>query len=124
LNSVKEMPKYPGCSSKCVTCNDHFQLLRPNIREVVVSKRFERDAPGFDVQTIIDCEHLYFKRLHKFEETFKGNHIFRALQKNLEVVYAIDKNNRLIFLRGFDNFASYKRFLGNKKGILSLIESC
>jgi hypothetical protein len=71
---------------------------------------------------VLDCEHLYFKQLHKLEETIKGNHIFRALKNNLHVVYAIDRSHRLIFLRAFDNFTAYKKFLDNKKQILHMIE--
>ncbi len=106
----------------CTNCSSHYQELRPLIKEVVVSKRFKKDAPDFDINTILDCQHIYFTKLHKLEETIQGNHIFRALTKGTHIVYVIDKNHRMIFLRAFDNFNSYKKFLENKKKIVELIK--
>ena len=112
------------CSEKterCVNCHDHFEQLRPLVKEVIVSKHFKRDAPAFDVNLVVDCKHEHFRRLHKFEETIEGNHIFRAVKDEKHIVYAIDKNHRLIFLRAFDSFEEYKKFLNDKKKILKII---
>ncbi len=110
-------------TQKCINCHDHFQQLRPLVNDVVVSKHFKRDAPDFNINLILDCEHMHFTRLHKFEETIEGNHIFRALKDKMHIVYAIDKNHRLIFLRAFNNFGSYKKFLNEKKEIMNMIEN-
>jgi len=107
---------------KCINCNDHFERLRPLVKEIVVTKSFLKDAPDFNVNSIIECEHAYFRELHKFEEAIDDNYIFRALRDKIHVVYVIDKNHRLIFLRAFRNFKVYKRFLDDKKEILNLIE--
>ena len=113
-----ECPKKP----ECIGCHELYEHLRPQVKEIIISKHFKKDAPGFDVNPIIDCQHEYFVRLHKFEETIDGNHIFRALKRKTHIVYAIDKNYRLIFLRTFDNFKAYKKFLEDKKKIVNMIE--
>ncbi|MCX6819455.1 MAG: hypothetical protein NT129_05675 [Candidatus Aenigmarchaeota archaeon] len=110
--------KVPQCSN----CSDIFQKLRPNISAVIVSKHFSHDYPGFNAALIIDCNHAYFRHLHKFEESIEGNHIFRAVSSHVHIVYAIDKQNRLVFLRAFKNFNEYKKFLNNKKQILEIID--
>ena len=79
---------------KCLNRYDHFEQLRPAITEVITSKHFLKDAPDFDTNLIVDCQHEYFTRLHKFEETIDGNHIFRAIRRKTHYVYAIDKNKR------------------------------
>ncbi len=109
-------------TEKCENCNHHFQRLRPQVEAVVVTKRFLKDAPTFDINTVLNCENIYFQKLHKFEDKIGDAHIFRALQNHLHAVYAIDGGNRLIFLRAFNNFTKYKRFLDNKKAIKHLIE--
>ena len=95
----------------CANCSTHYQKLRPLVKQVNISKRFKKDAPDFNINTILDCQHTYFTKLHKLEETIQGNHIFRALTKRTHIVYVIDKDYRMIFLRAFDNFNSYKKFL-------------
>ncbi|MCX6706631.1 MAG: hypothetical protein NT001_00640 [Candidatus Woesearchaeota archaeon] len=109
-------------NDKCINCHDHYQQLRPLIKEVIVTSHFERDLPSFDITSITDCRHENFTHLHKFEETIDGNHIFRALQDHTHIVYAIDKAHRLVFLRAFDNFKEYERFLSNKKKITEMIK--
>ena len=106
-----------------MNCHEYFERLRPLVKEILVSKHFHRDAPNFNIDLIVDCSHQYFTRLHKFEETIGGNHIFRAIKGHSHIVYAIDKQGRLIFLRAFHNFNAYKKFLSDKKMILSMIES-
>ena len=115
------MQPCPNKTIKCVNCHEYFEELRPLIKEVIVSHHFKKDAPDFDINLVSDCQHEYFTRLHKFEETVDGNHIFRAVKDKMHVVYAIDKEHRLIFLRAFKNFGEYKRFLMDKKRIKEMI---
>lgn len=110
-------------TERCANCHDHYQQLRPLVKEIIVSKQFTRDAPDFDVNAVVDCRHEAFTHLHKFEETIDGNHIFRALQHKTHIVYCIDKNHRLVFLRAFHNFGLYKRFLDDKRQLKALMES-
>src|SRR3989344_9152163 len=102
-------------TERCINCHPYFEQLRPVIKGVVVFKHFLKDAPDFNVNLITDCQHEYFTRLHKFEETIDGNHIFRAIKGKKHYVYAIDRNKRLIFLRAFSSFKDYKKFLNEKK---------
>ena len=107
---------------RCVNCHDYFQQLRPLIKNTIISKHFQRDLPDFNSNLLIDCEHQYFKKLHKFEEVLNGNHIFRALLDKIHIVYAIDKDHNLLLLRAFHNFKEYKKFIDNKKQILHMID--
>jgi len=102
---------------------DHFHQLREGVTEVIVTKHFKRDAPGFDTNLILDNEHKEFTHLHKFEENVEGHHIFRALQNKTHFVYAITNDHRLVFLRAFYNFKEYKKFLENKKDIRCTLSS-
>jgi hypothetical protein len=92
------------------------------VNEVLISSRFKRDAPDFNINLITDCEHRYSARFHKFETSINGSHVFRALVDGLYVVYVIDKDHRLIFLRAFRNVHSYEKFLIDKKAIHDMIE--
>jgi hypothetical protein len=47
--------------------------------------------------------------------------IFRAKKEGMHIVYCVDKNMRIIFLRVFRNFKEYEKFLENKKEISNLI---
>lgn len=116
------METCPCRTEKCVNCHDHYQQLRPLVKEIIKTRHFSRDAPDLDINGIINCEHENFTRMHKFEEIIDGNHIFRALKGKMHVVYAIDKDERLIFLRAFCNFNSYKKFLNDKKMIEEMIK--
>jgi len=107
----------------CPSCHEHFLQLRPSITQVVVSKHFKKDMPGFDPTLILDTRHEYFTHLHKFEENIAGNHIFRALKDGMHIVYAVDIKHRLILLRAFKNLKEYGNFLDNKKRVLGMIES-
>lgn len=112
----------------CQNCNSHFMKVRPLLKEVVVSKHFKRDLKdeekiSFIVKNVLDCSHLDFNELHKFEENIEGNLIFRAKKENLHIIYCVDKVRRIIFLRAIKNFEEYKRFLENKKEIKAIIES-
>jgi hypothetical protein len=100
--------------------------LRPSIKAVVVSKHFIRDVKDREemnsiVQNILDCSHLDFAELHKFEEHVDGVLVFRAKRDSLHIVYCIDKQMRIIFLRAFRNFAEYKKFLDERNEIRKMI---
>ncbi len=77
--------------------------IRPSIKGIVVSKHFIRDLKDEEkinsiIQNILDCSHLDFNELHKFEEHINGNLIFRARKERLHIVYCIDKEKmRIIF---------------------------
>lgn len=110
-------------TEKCLNCHEYFEQLKPLIKGIVVTKHFLKDAPDFNVEDILDSKHEFFTHLHKFEEKIDGNHIFRALKENMHFVYAVDRNYRVIFLRAFNNFKDYKRFLEDKKAIAKMIDS-
>jgi len=117
------------CSARkefCINCHSHFMAVRPNIKSVVVTKHFAKDIKDADevqsiVQAVLDCSNADFYELHKFEEHIAGNMIFRAKKEGMHIVYCVDKNRRIIFLRAFRNFKEYKRFLDDKKEIQNLI---
>ena len=117
------------CSVKkefCVNCHSHFMNVRPHIKSAIVTKRFVRDLKDADtvqaiVRDVLDCSSADFVELHKFEEHIEGNMIFRAKKEGIHVVYCVDKNMRIIFLRAFRSFKEYGKFLENKKEILNLI---
>jgi mRNA-degrading endonuclease RelE of RelBE toxin-antitoxin system len=118
-----------SCSERklfCVNCHSHFMAMRPLIKGVVVSKHFIKDLKDQDkinsiIQDVLDCSHSNFTELHKFEEHIGGNLVFRAKQEKLHIVYCIDKNMRIVFLRAFKNFTQYKKFLDKKNGIKHMI---
>jgi hypothetical protein len=114
--------KCPGELDSCLNCSIRFQHLRPLIKGVIVTSRFRHDAPDFDVNLVLDCKYQYASTLHKFEASIGSSHIFRSLFDGQHVVYAVDKDYRLIFLRAFANFKAYKKFLSDKKEINHLIE--
>lgn len=110
----------------CINCNNHFMKVRPSIKTVAVTKRFFRDLKDREladsiIKNILDCSHLEFHELHKFEKNINGNLIFRAKKEKLHVVYGVDKKMRMVFLRAIKNFTYYKKFLENRKEILRMI---
>ncbi len=110
----------------CINCHRHFMSVRSLIKSIVVSKHFIRDLKDEEeinsiIKDIIDCSHSNFTELHKFEEHIDGNMVFRAKKEKLHIVYCIDKNMRIIFLRAFHNFTQYKKFLDKKNGIRHII---
>jgi hypothetical protein len=112
-----------GEDVRCANYCPIFEKLRTGVLQVLVTRHFLRDLPGFDVSLVLDGRHEHFHHLHKFEENIDGNHIFRALLDKTHIVYVIDKDHRLIFLRAFANFKEYERFLDDKKTIASMIAS-
>lgn len=111
----------------CANCTSHFMTVRPLIKGVVVSKRFVKDLKDEEevnsiVNSVLQCSHLEFHELHKFEENVDRNLIFRARKGDLHVVYCVNPQMRLIFLRAITNFTEYKKFLENRKEIKMMIE--
>jgi mRNA-degrading endonuclease RelE of RelBE toxin-antitoxin system len=112
----------------CPNCKSHFMVMRPLIRQVLVSKHFQKDMKNESdimplVEDVLDCSHEEFSELHKFEESVDGIKIFRAKKGRVHIVYAVDRGMRIIFLRALRNFKEYKRFLSNKKEILAIASS-
>jgi hypothetical protein len=112
----------------CIDCNSHFMKVRPMIKDVLVSKHFVKDFKDEEkmnaiIKSILDCSHMEFNELHKFEENINGNLIFRAKKESLHIVYCVDKHMRILFLRAIKNFEEYKKFIENKKEIIMMIES-
>jgi mRNA-degrading endonuclease RelE of RelBE toxin-antitoxin system len=110
----------------CVNCHSHFMTIRPHIKSAAVTKRFFKDLKDSNeaqsiVKDVLDCSNMDFYELHKFEEHIDGNMIFRAKKEGMHIVYCVDKNMRIIFLRAFRNFKEYEKFLENKKEIINLI---
>jgi hypothetical protein len=48
--------------------------------------------------------------------------IFRAKTDRMHIVYSVDKNMRIIFMRVFKNFKEYEKFLDDKNEIDKLIK--
>jgi mRNA-degrading endonuclease RelE of RelBE toxin-antitoxin system len=110
----------------CINCHNHFLTIRPKIKGVIVSKHFIKDLKDQKkitsiIQNILDCASSNFIELHKFEEHINGNLVFRAKTKKVHIVYFIDKHLRILFLRAFNNYKQYKKFLDNKHEIRHMI---
>jgi hypothetical protein len=110
----------------CVNCHNHFMMIRPLIKGVNVSKHFIRDLKNKEevnsiINNVLDCAHLEFAELHKFEENIDGNLIFRAKKKDMHIVYCVDKMMRIIFLRAIKNYTEYRKFLEDKREIKRVI---
>jgi mRNA-degrading endonuclease RelE of RelBE toxin-antitoxin system len=110
----------------CVNCHSHFMNVRPQIKSVIITKHFSKDIKDSEevqsiVNNMLDCSGVDFYELHKFEEHIDGNMIFRAKKKGIHIVYCVDRNMRIIFLRAFRNFKEYERFLEDKREIANLI---
>ena len=110
----------------CINCTSHFLTVRPSIKSVAVSKRFMKDLKDQEkaasiIKDVLDCSHLEFHELHKFERNIDGNLVFRAKRRQIHIVYGVDKRMRIVFLRAIKNFTGYKKFLENRKEILRMI---
>lgn len=100
--------------------------VRPSIKRVAITTHFMRDLKDESeitsiIDNILDCSHMEFHELHKFQKNVKGNLIFRAKKGQEHIVYAVDKKMRIVFLRYVRNFTEYKKLLENDKEILKLI---
>jgi mRNA-degrading endonuclease RelE of RelBE toxin-antitoxin system len=110
----------------CINCHSHFMAVRPHIKSVVVTKRFFKDLKDEEkakqiVREVLDCSNADFYELHKFEEHVAGCMVFRAKTEGMHIVYCVDKNMRIIFMRVFKNFKEYEKFLDDKKEVSKLI---
>jgi mRNA-degrading endonuclease RelE of RelBE toxin-antitoxin system len=110
----------------CLNCHSHFMAVRPHITSVVVTKRFFKDLKDEEkakeiVRDVLDCSNADFSELHKFEEHVAGCMVFRAKKEGMHIVYCVDKNMRIIFMRVFKNFKEYEKFLDDKKEVSKLI---
>ncbi len=100
--------------------------VRPHIKSVVVTKHFLKDLKDLEeaksiVRDVLDCSNADFYELHKFEEHVNGSMIFRAKKEGMHIIYCVDKNMRIIFMRVFKNFKEYEKFLEDKREISKLI---
>jgi mRNA-degrading endonuclease RelE of RelBE toxin-antitoxin system len=110
----------------CVNCHSHFKAIRPLLKAVVVSRHFIRDLKDKEevnsiVSGILNCSNVDFNELHKFEEDIDGNLVFRAKKDGVHILYCVDKERRIIFLRAFKNYNEYGNFLEDKKRIKKMI---
>ena len=110
----------------CLNCHSHFMAVRPHLTSVVVTKRFFKDIKDEEkakeiVEDVLDCSNADFNELHKFEEHVNGCMIFRAKKEGMHIVYCVDKNMRIIFMRVFKNFKEYEKFLDDKREMGKLI---
>ncbi len=111
---------------QCLNCHKHFMEIRPQLTGVVVTKHFFRDfkddaKANAAVTDILDCSNLDFYEMHKFEKNVDGALIFRAKKEGVHMVYAVDPQLRLVFLRAFKNYSEYGKFLEDKKEIKNMI---
>jgi len=110
----------------CLNCHSHFMAVRPHITSIVVTKRFFKDLKDEEkakeiVRDVLDCSNADFYELHKFEKHVDGCMVFRAKTEGIHIVYGVDKNMRIIFMRAFRNFKEYEKFLDDKKELTKLI---
>jgi mRNA-degrading endonuclease RelE of RelBE toxin-antitoxin system len=110
----------------CVNCHSHFLGVRPFIKEAVISRRFIKDLKDQRevesvVNAVLDCSSVDFFELHKFEESLNGNLIFRAKKEGVHLVYCVDKQMRIIFLRAFKNYSEYSKFLEDKREVMKVL---
>jgi mRNA-degrading endonuclease RelE of RelBE toxin-antitoxin system len=110
----------------CVNCHSHFLAVRPFIKEAVISRRFIKDLKDQRevesvVNAVLDCSSVDFFELHKFEESLNGNLIFRAKKEGVHLVYCVDKQMRIIFLRAFKNYSEYSKFLEDKREVMKVL---
>jgi mRNA-degrading endonuclease RelE of RelBE toxin-antitoxin system len=109
-----------------VNCHSHFLAVRPFIKESVISKRFIKDLKDEQevesiVNAVLDCSSVDFFELHKFEESMDGNLIFRAKKEGVHLVYCVDKQMRIVFLRAFKNYSEYSKFLEDKQEVMKVL---
>jgi hypothetical protein len=110
----------------CVNCHSHFMEVRPHLQCAVVTKRFFRDLRDEEkakaiVRDVLDCSNSDFFELHKFEKHVDGCMVFTAKTEGMHIVYCVDKNMRIIFMRVFKNFKEYEKFLDDNREISKLI---
>jgi len=93
----------------------HLVTIKPQVRSAVVGKRFLKDLKGEKAKELLrealDYPEAELYELHKFEEHAAGSAGFRAKAGEGHVVYCVDKNKRVIFMRVFKNVEHYKKFV-------------
>jgi hypothetical protein len=99
--------------------------IRPMIKAAFVTKHFMKDLNEEEAKAImnevLDCSNIDYYELHKFEKNIKGYLIFRAKKEKTHIVYCLDKEMQLVFLRAFKNYKEYGKFLEDEKEIKKLI---
>ena len=90
--------------------------LSSQVKDFKISSHFERDIKTKKereeiVKKILSCENIEHEQLHKFEMSVGNNKIFRAKINGVHIVYYINKEKELIFLRAIKNFQEYENFL-------------
>jgi mRNA-degrading endonuclease RelE of RelBE toxin-antitoxin system len=110
----------------CINCHSHFMAVRPAIKTLVIFKHFVKDLKDEEevesiVSGVLDCSNADFHELHKFEENIDGNLIFRAKKGGIHIVYCVDREMKIIFMRAFKNYSEYSKFLEDKKEIKKII---
>lgn len=93
--------------------------LQPLIKEVIITKHFERDIKDQEkidkiVKKVTDTSHTEFHELHKYEENIDDNIIFRAKVGKKHILYCVTKERNIIFLRAIRNYDEYKKLLDDK----------
>ena len=73
------------------------------------------------VRDVLDCSNADFYELHKFEKHVDGCMVFRAKTEGMHIVYCVDKDMRIIFMRVFKNFKEYEKFLDDKRELAKFI---
>lgn len=107
----------------CQNCHNHYAQIRPSIKGVFVSKHFSKDVGDegkvkSTIKEILECSHIQFTEMHKFEKHVGNYLIFRAKKDGVHIVYAIDKERKvIIFLRSFSSYSKYKKFLEDDRDI-------
>jgi hypothetical protein len=101
--------------------------IRPLLKVAIVSRHFIKDMKDEEeiksiVNDILDCSNMDFFELHKPEENIDGYLIFRAKKQGVHVVYVVDRQMRIVFLRAFRNYSEYGKFLEDKEEIKKMIE--
>ncbi len=122
-------PTGNSCSEakqQCLNCHNQFREIRPLVTSAVITHRFLKDFHDAEeaianVNAILECSNLDFYEMHKFEANVDGNLIFRAKKESIHIVYGIDKQMRIVFLRAFRNFSEYGKFLEDKKEIRRIL---
>ena len=110
-------------TEKCANCHSHFSEMRPSIIKAEVTHAFKKDFQDHEtiLREILDCSHINYIELHKFERKIRDTYIFRAKKDKIHFVYAIHQH-KLILLRAFKNFHEYGKYLLNEKEILNSID--
>jgi mRNA-degrading endonuclease RelE of RelBE toxin-antitoxin system len=110
----------------CVNCHNHFMMVRPSLKTLVISSHFARDLKNKEeinsiVNGVLNCSNANFNELHKFEEHIDGDLVFRAKKGGIHIVYCVDKKMRIVFLRAFRNYTEYGNFLNDRKEIKRMV---